>query len=59
MPVSSSGAYACEYCGRHERRSFLGFRRPLLRMTTSQFGAVICVECLDRAGDLLNRSYRH
>lgn len=57
-PVRSLAAYVCEYCGRREHRTFLGFRRPLARMSCEQFGAVICVDCLDRAGDLLNSAYR-
>jgi len=57
--ISALTASVCEYCGRRERRTFLGFRRPLTRMRCVQSDAVICVDCLDNAGELINRSYRH
>lgn len=49
---------ACEFCGRGERRTFFGFRRPLARMSCAEHGAVICADCLNRGGDLLNRVSR-
>jgi hypothetical protein len=49
----------CEFCDRGVRYSFLGFRRPLARMICRQSGAVICVDCLDRSGDLINRAHWH
>ncbi|TNC20091.1 hypothetical protein FG385_31675 [Amycolatopsis alkalitolerans] len=49
---------ACEFCGRRERRTFFGFRRPLARMIGGPGNAVICADCLDRAGDVLNRALR-
>src|SRR6187399_2399451 len=45
---------ACEFCGRIERRTFFGRRRPLARMTCAERGSVICADCLNRGGDLLN-----
>ncbi|PRX46587.1 hypothetical protein B0I33_107164 [Prauserella shujinwangii] len=52
----SADDLACECCGRYERRDFLGFRRPLTRMHSPEAGAAICADCLDRAGDLINRA---
>ncbi|HKS49185.1 MAG TPA: hypothetical protein VJT49_29565 [Amycolatopsis sp.] len=52
--VISPAAQACEFCGRSERRTFFGFRRPLARMSCTQQGSVICADCLNRGGDLLN-----
>jgi hypothetical protein len=49
----------CDFCGRGERESFLGFRRALARMQCRQLGSVICADCLDRGGDLLNEALRH
>jgi hypothetical protein len=46
---------ACEFCDRSERRTFFGFRRTLPRMSYPRRGSVICVDCLNRGGDLLNR----
>jgi hypothetical protein len=57
--VTSPLAAVCEFCGRRERRTFLGLRRPLLRVTCAQRDAVICVDCLDHAGDVLNLALRH
>ncbi|GLY66567.1 hypothetical protein [Amycolatopsis taiwanensis] len=56
--AASPGEQACEFCGRSERRSFLGLRRALARMSCPQRGSVICADCLDRGGDLLNRVAR-
>ena len=54
----SAEAKACEFCCRSERRTFFGFRRPLSRMTCAEQGSVICADCLNRGGDLLNRVSR-
>jgi hypothetical protein len=51
-------ARACEFCDRTERRTFLGRRRPLMRMGCAERGSVICADCLERGGDLLNRISR-
>ncbi|WP_199432900.1 hypothetical protein [Qaidamihabitans albus] len=56
--VQSSAETVCEFCGRGQRHSFLGVRRSLRRMRCRQLGSVICVDCLDRGGDLLNRALR-
>ena len=48
----------CEYCGRRERRTFLGGHRPLSRMHCAQSDATICVDCLNQGGDLINRAGR-
>ncbi|MDV6012187.1 hypothetical protein [Haloechinothrix sp. LS1_15] len=49
----------CESCGRHARETFLGFRqRKLVRVVFPRNGAVLCVECLDSSGDLINRAIR-
>lgn len=56
--VRSVDDAACEFCGRRQRHSFLGFRRPLARMSCPQVGAVICVDCLDHGGDLINQALR-
>lgn len=47
---------ACDLCGRSMRLSFLGFRRTLARMTCARFGSVMCLDCLDSRGDLVNSS---
>lgn len=57
--VSAPQAPVCEFCGRRERRTFLGFRRPLPRVRCVARDAVICGDCLDRAGDALNLALRH
>lgn len=49
---------ACEFCGRRERRSFLGFHRRLARMSCPQAQAVICADCLNRGGELINKFLR-
>ena len=49
---------ACEFCGRRERRSFLGFHRTLPRMSCAQENAVICADCLNRGGELINKFLR-
>ncbi|MGH3436623.1 MAG: hypothetical protein ACRDRN_09155 [Sciscionella sp.] len=49
----------CEFCDRRERRTFLGFRRSLRRMARPAADAVVCLDCLDRGGDLINRAARH
>jgi hypothetical protein len=56
--VSTPQAPVCEFCGRRERRTFLGFRRPLVRLRCAARDAVICVDCLDNAGDALNLALR-
>jgi hypothetical protein len=56
--VSAAQAPVCEFCGRREHRTFLGFRRPLVRLRCAARDAVICVDCLDRAGDTLNLALR-
>jgi hypothetical protein len=56
--AASATGQACEFCGRSERRTFFGFRRPLARMSCRQRGSVICADCLNRGGDLLNRVSR-
>jgi hypothetical protein len=56
--LRSANAAACEFCGRSERRTFLGFRRSLPRMTCAQVGAVICADCLNRGGELINQAVR-
>jgi hypothetical protein len=56
--LRSTTAEACEFCGRRERRSFFGFRRPLARMSCAQEGAVICADCLNRGGELINQALR-
>lgn len=57
--VTSPLAAVCGSCGRRERRTFLGLRRPLLRVSCAQRDAVICADCLDHAGDVLNVALRH
>ncbi|GLY37294.1 hypothetical protein Amsp01_033180 [Amycolatopsis sp. NBRC 101858] len=57
--VTSPLAAVCEFCGRRERRTFLGLRRPLLRVDCAARDAVICADCLDHAGDVLNLALRH
>ncbi|MFD4190388.1 hypothetical protein [Amycolatopsis thermoflava] len=54
-----SGGEPCEFCDRTDRRTFLGFTRSLPRMRCAQTGAVICDDCLDRSGNLLNQALRH
>ncbi|MBA0128199.1 hypothetical protein H0B56_21860 [Haloechinothrix sp. YIM 98757] len=50
---------ACESCERSSRDSFLGFRRrSLARVTFPRSGTVLCAECLDSSGDLINRAVR-
>ncbi|WP_328454658.1 MULTISPECIES: hypothetical protein [unclassified Amycolatopsis] len=56
--VSSPQAPVCEFCSRRERRTFLGFRRPLVRVRCAPRDAVICGDCLDHAGDALNLALR-
>ncbi|WP_370949160.1 hypothetical protein AB5J62_16845 [Amycolatopsis sp. cg5] len=48
----------CDHCGRHERLTFLGFRRPLARVSCPELESVICEPCLDAAGDLINKTVR-
>lgn len=48
----------CEFCGRRDRRTFLGFQRSLARMNHVEVGSVICVDCLNKAGDLINQTAR-
>ena len=48
----------CEFCERQARLSFLGFRRKLTRVRAPGSGAVVCADCLDWAGDLINRAVR-
>lgn len=48
----------CDHCDRRERLTFLGFRRPLARMSCAELESVICADCLDKAGDVINKSYR-
>lgn len=55
---SDPAGQACEFCGRRERRTFLGLHRPLRRMNTSEGDAVICADCLDRGGELINQAVR-
>ncbi len=57
--VTSRDDEACEFCERRERYTFLGFRRSLARMKCPELGAVICADCLDHGGDLINKAYRH
>jgi hypothetical protein len=56
--VRTMGA-VCDFCGRREREPFLVFRRKLVRVQCRQLGSVICADCLDRGGDLLNEVLRH
>lgn len=49
---------ACEFCERSHRYTFLGRRKGLTRVVFPVNGAVICHDCLDRSGDLLNRAIR-
>ncbi len=58
IPLYTVTASVCEYCGRRERRTFLGRRRTLARMSCEELGAVICLDCLDQAGDLINQAVR-
>lgn len=46
----------CDLCGRSVRLSFFGFRRTLRRMTCTETGSVMCLDCLDHRGDLVNKS---
>lgn len=46
----------CEFCQRASRRNLLGLRRELCRVVCPETGAVICADCLDIGGDLLNRA---
>jgi hypothetical protein len=59
VPLRAEAELACDFCGRGERPAFLGFRRALVRMRCTQSGSVICVDCLDRGGDLFNEVLRH
>ncbi|GHE82237.1 hypothetical protein GCM10017786_11280 [Amycolatopsis deserti] len=54
-----AGGAPCEFCDRTDRRSFFGFTRGLRRMRCAQTGAVICDDCLDHSGNLLNQALRH
>lgn len=56
--LASSSEVVCEYCGRWERRTFLGRHKSLKRLTGGAEHAVICADCLDRGGDLINRAAR-
>jgi hypothetical protein len=56
--VRSATADACEFCGRRERRTFLGFRRSLPRMSCAQVGGIICADCLNHGGELINQAVR-
>lgn len=49
---------ACEFCGRSERRAFLRRRRALPRMRSAGGDAVICADCLDLGGRLLDHVIR-
>jgi hypothetical protein len=46
----------CDLCGRSVRLSFLGFRRTLRRMVCTETGSVMCLDCLDHRGDLVNEA---
>ena len=46
----------CEFCRRWCRGSFLGIHRKLCRVICPNTGAVICADCLDTGGELLNRA---
>ena len=59
LRVNSTSDSACEFCGRRERTTFLGFHRPLARMSCPEIGSVICVDCLDHGGDVINKALRH
>lgn len=51
----ATDATACEFCGRSERRrAFLRRRRPLPRVGRAGGDAVICVDCLNLGGRLLD-----
>jgi hypothetical protein len=56
--LTSAADDACEFCGRRERRTFLGRHRSLPRMRNMQAGAVICGDCLNRGGELINHVLR-
>ena len=56
--VTSITDDACEFCGRRDRRNFLGFHRPLARMSCAQAHATICADCLNRGGELINKYLR-
>lgn len=56
--IRSAQEPSCEFCGRAQRRSFLGLHRPLARMSCPRTGSVVCEDCLDQAGDLLNHTLR-
>lgn len=46
----------CEFCERAMRLSFFGFRRPLSRMACMTTGAVVCADCLEQKGKLINNT---
>jgi len=54
--IDPRAAEPCEFCRRDVRLSFLGFRRPLQRVASTSSDGVICVGCLDWAGNLLNQA---
>lgn len=56
--LGSKDSDVCEFCDRGVRLSFLGFRRPLSKARAAESGAVICADCLDWAGTLINRAIR-
>jgi hypothetical protein len=56
--VRSTGEAACEFCGRDERMTFFGRHRPLSRMRCVELGSVICADCLDHGGELINTALR-
>lgn len=56
--MDSHSETACEFCRHSVRLNFLGFRRPLLRVTSTSSDAVICSGCLEWAGNLLNSALR-
>lgn len=46
----------CEFCGRREQWRWLGSHHALPKVVCRESGAVICADCLNRNGELLNRA---
>lgn len=45
---------ACQFCRREQRRTFIGLHRRLERICRSRRGVVVCADCLDEAGNVVN-----
>lgn len=47
---------SCEFCGRRTQWRWLGSHHALAKVACPDTGAVICADCLNRNGELLNRA---